>query len=324
MCGNIECDFVEIWTMTEFVVTIVIPVYNEAENIERLYLDLLELRPKNCAFEFVFVDDGSHDSSWDVIKGLKGGEGVIVKGVRFTRNFGKEAAILAGLREASGDAVIVMDADGQHPPQFIPEMVKWWREGFDVVDMVKFEREKESLIKRWGAELFYWLFKKLAGLDLKNRTDFKLLSRKAVDFYVSLPERKRFFRGLISWLSLPTKEIYFTPPERETGRSSWSYYRLLEFSWSSIKAFSIWPLRLVMLVGALGSVFSFVMIVHTLIKKLLGRSLEGFPTVIIIVSFFSSLILLSLGIIGEYVGQIYEEVKRRPPYVIQEKVKVSS
>ena len=299
-------------------ISIVIPIYNEAKNIPCLFNDIIK-KVSYRPLEFIFIDDGSLDNSWQVIKNLYPPKGIYIKAIRFTRNFGKEAAILAGLREAKGEAIIVMDADGQHPPEYIPEMIRWWQKGYDLVELVKTKRQRENLIKRLGVYTFYRIFRRFSGIDLENLTDFKLLSRHAVNLYLDLPERRRFFRGLMEWLGVPSKRLPFCPPDRQHGSSSWNFLRLWDLSWSSIVSFSIWPLRLLTCVGGLGCLFSLILICQTIYKKFTKSSLEGFPTVIILISLFSSLILLGLGIIGEYIGQIYEEIKRRPPYIILEK-----
>ena len=258
---------------------------NEEKNIPYIVENLrstVSYRP----LEIILVDDGSRDTSWEVIKRLKPPAETRIKGIRFTRNFGKEATILAGLREAKGEAVVIMDADGQHPPQYIPTMIKWWKKGYELVEMVKAEKQKESTPKRLGARLFYWLFYRFTGLDFYNSSDFKLLSRRVVDLYLHLPEKQRFFRGLMAWLGLPSKKIFFSPPDRKHGRSSWNFFRLLNLSWYSIISFSIWPLRLLIILGGLGFLFSLFLILQTVYKKLTNASLEGFPTVIVLVNFF--------------------------------------
>ena len=303
--------------------SIVIPAHNESGNITFIYQRLTEVlrRVPNIKAELILVDDGSTDNTWEEMTSLEPVEPFVrVKCVRFSRNFGKEAAIYAGLSESEGDAAVVMDADGQHPPELIPDMIKLWLEGAHVVDAVKKQRQKEPILKRIGAEAFYWIFKKFTGLNLRNKTDFKLLSKRATEEYIKLPERKRFFRGLVSWISFPSSEVFFIPEERTTGKSSWNYLKLLSLSWNSIISFSVWPLRVILLMGFVGIFFSILMTIHTLYNKITGHSFVGFPTVIILINFFSSLILIALGIIGEYISQIYEEVKKRPIFIITETI----
>jgi glycosyltransferase involved in cell wall biosynthesis len=238
-------------------------------------------------------------------------------GVRFSRNFGKEAAIVAGLSQAAGDAVVVMDADLQHPPALIPQMVALWsRQGYWVVEAVKRQRQRESLLRGLSSRVFYRLLMVGAGLDLRNSTDFKLLDRRVVDIYLRLPEHGRFFRGLTAWIGLPTAQIEIDIPERSVGATRWSLRGLVRFARHGIVSFTALPLRLISWIGVLGLVLSLALTLQTLWNVLLGTSEAGFPTVILLILGIGSLILISLGIIGEYLSALYAEVKGRPLYVI--------
>lgn len=302
--------------------SIVVPVFNERHNVAEIWRRVeAVLRDQDCVVELVLVDDGSTDGSWDAVAGLRdqiGGDATL-RAVRFSRNFGKEAAILAGLREASGRAVVVMDGDLQHPPELIPEMLALWAGGkVDIVEAVKRQRQAESGTRRLAARAYYWLFRLACGMDLNNATDFKLLDRRVVDQYLQLPEVGRFFRGLTAWLGLRSVAVAFSPPVRRHGARSWSLGRLFGLARSSIISFSSLPLRVVTWFGILGVLFSAGLGAHTLWLHWRGLSEEGFPTVIILILGMGSMILLGIGLIGEYLAEIYAEVKRRPAYVVAE------
>jgi len=301
--------------------SIVVPVYNEAEILPKLFKELREVVDfLELSCEVVFVDDGSTDASWEEIKSTVL-EGVRIRALRFTRNFGKEAAIYAGLKVAMGDAVIVMDADLQHPPSLIPEMVSIWRDkGVPIVEAVKRRRQKEDFKRRVGANLFYELFAKTSGIDIRSATDFKLLDRTVVSLYLSLPEKIRFFRGLTAWTGFPSKQISFVPSQRPDGveGSKWSFKRLISFASSSIISFSSAPLRIVTYLGIFTFVGSFVLGIQTILVKLRGDAVPGFATVILIQLILGSILMIALGLIGEYLARIYEEMKSRPLYVVEE------
>jgi glycosyltransferase involved in cell wall biosynthesis len=304
--------------------SVVVPAHDEADNLPAC-VDAIEaalaeadadLRP--ASIEIVAVDDGSTDATWATIAALAGrASGARVIGMRLSRNFGKEAAISAGLRRASGDAVVVMDADLQHPPALLPQMLAAWRRGDAmVVEVDKHRRQRESWLRGWAARGFYRAFRLGSGLDMANSSDFKLLDRRVVDEYLRLAESRRFFRALTRWLGFPTVTLYMDPGERATGPSRWRLRDLLEMGRRTIVSFSSLPLRLISWAGVAGLLFSAVLGVQTLWYHFQGYAEEGFPTVIILILGMGSAILLSLGLIGEYVASIYEEVKSRPQYVV--------
>ncbi len=295
----------------------VVPAYNEARGLGT-FVDALaeELRRLCESPEIILVDDGSTDGTWDRIveASVRIPE---VRGIRLTRNFGKEMAILAGLRASTGDAVIVLDADGQHPVSLLPRMVDAWKShGAPVVEAVKRARQREGPWRRFASEIFYRCFRWTTGMDLIGSSDFKLLDREAVDAYLALPERRRFFRGLVRWLGYPAVEISFVPPDRAEGRSGWSSLRLASFAWSSLKAFTIAPLRIVAILGALTLAAAVVLGAQTLYRWWTGSAVPGFATVILLQLLVGSVLMIALGVLGEYLGQVYEEVKGRPPYVV--------
>lgn len=301
--------------------SIVIPAYNEANTLRECLGNINELvNSVKIPYEILIVDDGSIDTTWDVVT-LFARDYPEVKGIRLSRNFGKEAAITAGLEAAAGDAVIVMDADMQHPPDLIPDMVKMWREGgVDIVEAVKRDRGKESLFSEVRAGLFYWLMKKLTGLDIENASDFKLLSRKVIEAHNRLPERSRFFRGIVFWLGFRKRQIPFSVRDRATGQSKWSSRDLLSLALDASTSFSSAPLHFITIIGIVTFLVSLAMGIQTLYKKFSGTAVSGFTTVILLLLFIGSALMCSLGIIGIYLGRIFEEVKRRPKSIIDETV----
>jgi glycosyltransferase involved in cell wall biosynthesis len=302
--------------------SIVIPAYNEERNLPLALARVATvLDTSELAYEVIVVDDGSVDGSWPLLQ-----QRVLLdqwrerlRGVRFSRNFGKEAAILAGLRHADGDAVVVMDADLQHPPEMIRAMVDLWLGGrYNVVEAVKRQRQRESVLRRISARFFYRFLMFGADLDLRGSTDFKLLDRGAVDVYLEMPETGRFFRGLTSWIGLSTARVEFEVPERTEGTTRWRLGGLFKLARSTIVSFTSLPLHLISWIGVGGLILSIVLTIQTLLRTWIGASEAGFPTVIFLILFMGSLILISLGIIGEYLAELYNEVKRRPVFVVRE------
>jgi len=303
------------------VLSIVIPLFNESGDFAEI---LREVRhhagTTNLGHEVILLDDGSTDQTWDVVCDMSR-QFKEVRGIKLSRNFGKESAIATGLELASGDAVIVMDGDGQHPPELIPEMVKCWLEGgVDIVEAVKVDRGNERFSSAVGARLFYWLMKHLSGLDLNNASDFKLLDRKVVDAHNRLPESSRFFRGIVSWLGFRKVQISFSVKERIRGRTRWSLLQLVKLAVHASTSFSSLPLHLITIMGMITFVVSLVLGIQTLYRKFSGSAVSGFATVILLLLFIGSVLMVSLGIIGIYIGRIFEEVKRRPGSVIEETV----
>ncbi len=298
------------------VLSIVLPSYNEEQNIANTVKVLSELLTKEqIDYELVFVSDGSKDRTYEEIeKAAK--ENSHVKGACFSRNFGKEATIFAGLEITTGDAVIVMDCDLQHPPQVIPQMWKLWQEGYEVVEGIKSSRGKESLGYKLSAGLFYKVMSYLIKMDMNASSDFKLIDRKVVDVLLELPERNTFFRALSFWAGFHTTTVEYEVQERLYGESKWSFVSLLKYAITNATSFSTLPLQLVTVMGVVSILFSVVLAVQTLVRYLLGNSVEGFTTVILLILIIGGFIMLSLGIIGHYIARIYEEVKGRPKYII--------
>ncbi|MDM5332394.1 glycosyltransferase family 2 protein [Ureibacillus composti] len=299
--------------------SIVIPSYNEEKMILKAAQTIDQLlKESNIPAELIFVNDGSKDGTWESIQRASG-EIDSVKGINFSRNFGKEAAILAGLEFAKGECCVVMDCDLQHPPETVVQMYRLWEEGFEIVEGVKLTRGKESKLHGLFSKSFYRLINQATGFDMSKSSDFKLLDRKVVDAYIQLPERKLFFRALSFWLGFKSVQVEFDVGERTEGETKWSYVSLLKYALNNITSFSTAPMQLITLIGILFLLFSVILGVQSLINYLSGHSLEGFTTIILLLLGTGSLIMISLGIIGFYISKIYEEVKRRPRYIVSGK-----
>lgn len=300
------------------VLSIVLPAYNEEQNIANTAMVLDELLTEHeIAYELVFISDGSRDGTFQEIR--KAAEAnPRVKGAEFSRNFGKEAGIFAGLELAEGDAVIVMDCDLQHPPSVIPEMWKLWRQGAEVVEGIKTSRGKESLGHKLSAGLFYRIMSRLIKMDMNASSDFKLLDRKVVDVLLALPERNTFFRALSFWAGFRTETVQYEVQERQFGQSKWSFWSLMKYAISNATSFSTLPLQMVTVMGVISILFSVVLAIQTLVKFLTGTAVEGFTTVILLILIIGGFLMLSLGVIGHYIARIYEEVKGRPKYIISQ------
>lgn len=296
--------------------SIVLPSYNEEQNIAHTTEVLSELLEREgIDYELIFVSDGSTDGTFQEI--LKANEkNPRVKGAQFSRNFGKEAGIFAGLEMSLGDAVIVMDCDLQHPPSAIPEMWKKWQEGYEVVEGIKNDRGKESLGYKVSAGLFYKIMSALIKMDMNASSDFKLLDRKVVNVLLTLPERNTFFRALSFWAGFDKTTVSYEVQERQFGTSKWSFFSLMKYAVTNATSFSTLPLQLVTMMGIVSILFSVILAVQTLVKYLSGTAVEGFTTVILLVLIIGGFLMLSLGIIGHYIARIYEEVKGRPKYII--------
>jgi len=296
--------------------SIVLPAYNEEQNIANTAKVLSGLLEENgIEYELVFISDGSKDGTFAEIK-KAAQENPRIKGAEFSRNFGKEAGIFAGLEMTTGDAVVVMDCDLQHPPQVIPQMWKKWQDGVEVVEGIKESRGKESLGYKLSAGLFYKIMSKLIKMDMNASSDFKLLDRKVVDVLLNLPERNTFFRALSFWAGFRTESVYYQVQERQFGESKWSFWSLMKYAIANATSFSTLPLQLVTIMGIVSILFSAVLFVQTLFKFLMGTAVEGFTTVILLILIIGGFLMLSLGIIGHYIARIYEEVKGRPKYII--------
>jgi polyisoprenyl-phosphate glycosyltransferase len=303
---------------------VVVPAFNEAGSLPSLVAALQQVRVGD-AFRLeriIVVDDGSSDETWSVLQRLHE-QGAAVSGVRLSRNFGKEAAIEAGLRASGSALVVVMDADHQHPPGLIAELLERRQaSGCAVVSAIKSERQAESWPRRRLAALFYWAFSRATGFDVRRSSDFKLLTREVVDAYLALPERDKFFRGLTRWLGYDESVVEFAPPALgdESGASRWSMLALARYALRSLSSFSSVPLSIVTWLGFLTLVASIALGSLAVVRWAAGQAVEGFTTVILAVLFVGSVLMISLGIIGHYLARIYDELKRRPAYVIRDRL----
>ena len=302
-------------------ITVVIPVYNEETQIyENVNIIRGHLLKTSHDFQILLVDDGSSDNTWNILKTLVNTFPEI-KAQRLSRNFGKEAALCAGLEAAVGDACIIMDADLQHPPELIPEMVRLWeKEGYEVVEGVKAVRGQESFINKIGASIFYYLLSKFSGFDIRQASDFKLLDKKVVDAWKSMNERNTFFRGMSAWVGFKRISIPFDIKERSGGTSKWSVFKLFKLAVNAITSFSSIPLQIVTFMGLIFLVGSLILAIQTLYMKIKGIAYSGFTTVILLLLIIGSTLMISLGIIGTYIGKIYDEVKGRPRYIVAERI----
>ncbi len=300
--------------------TIVVPAYNEAHGLEAFHRRLSPVvAGLDLACSVLFVDDGSTDATWNRIRDLAARDPQ-VQGLRLSRNFGKEAALSAGIDHAESDAVVVIDADLQDPPERIPDLVAQWRAGYDVVYATRDAREGESPLKRLTAAAFYRMMERLSDTPLPRDTgDFRLLSRRAVHALRSLHERQRFMKGLFTWIGFRQTGIRYRRQARHQGRSKWSYWRLLNLAMEGITSFSVAPLRLATWIGLGSSLLAFAYGVWVFIKALIwGDPVRGYPTLVLVILFLGGVQLLALGVIGEYLGRMYAETKQRPLYFIEE------
>lgn len=303
--------------------SIVIPIYNNAECLEELSRRLRAVLSAEGIdrYEVIFVDDGSRDRSREVLRELCAKDPRL-KLIVLSRNFGHQCAITAGFDSARGEAVLVMDGDLQDPPEVIPEFLTKWREGYDVVYGVRLDRPGEQRFKRWTASLFYRILRRLASADIAlDSGDFRLLSRRAMDTFNTLKERSRFVRGMVSWLGYPQAPIYYRRAPRWAGKSQYSLKKLVKFALDGVFSFSNLPLRIATWIGFAGVGVCLPYLIFAVALKLMrGVPVEGWTSLVAIVIFIGSVQLTILGVMGEYVGRIYEELKERPLYVIQERV----
>jgi polyisoprenyl-phosphate glycosyltransferase len=303
-------------------ITVVIPVLNEVRGLAPLEQRLRDALDRlKRTWDVVFVDDGSTDATLEALRALHARDPRF-KAVSFSRNFGKEIAVAAGLRFATGDAAVVMDGDLQHPPELIAEFVAHWDGGFDIVYGQRSDRQTDKAIHRWSARAFYGLFRAVSGTELPDGAgDFRLIDRKALDVFNRIGERARFNKGLYAWIGFKSIGVPYDVQSRSAGQSRWRPRQLLRFALDGLASFTTIPLRvwsyLGLLVAACAFVYTLIILVTTLIY---GTDVPGFPTLIVSVMFFAGVQLISLGVIGEYLGRVYEEVKGRPLFIVAETV----
>lgn len=302
-------------------VTILIPCYNEEQSLPLLYPQLVALADNHPEYnwELLFVNDGSKDHTLTILRQLRQQDSRICY-IDLSRNFGKEAAMLAGFDYATGDCMVIMDADLQHPPHLVTEMLKCWEEGYDDVYAKRTTRGKESWLRKNLSLLYYKLLQKTTRVEiLPNVGDFRLLDRKCIDTLKQLRESERYTKGMFCWIGFNKKEILFEQGDRVAGQTSWNYFGLFNLAIEGITSFTVTPLRLSTMIGIIVSLIAFIYMCIIIAKTIIwGEDVQGFPTLMVVILFLGGVQLLSLGIIGEYLGRIFHETKNRPVYVVKE------
>jgi len=302
-------------------ISVVIPAYNEAQGIQLTVTEIVNVL-ENCeiSWEIIIVDDGSCDETYQKILELAAID-VRIKGIALSRNFGKEGAMLAGLESSTGRAVILIDADLQHPPELIPEMINKWQAGAQIVHAIKRHRKTDSIAKKTAAFCINQLISQLAGIDVNNASDFKLLDRKIVDIIYELPEKERFLRGLTRWIGFSQDSIFFDVETRRQGDDSkWSVWDLMELSITALTSFTSAPLRIITFLGFATLLLGIIVTTDALLSWFGNEAVSGYTTIIVCLLLIGSFIMISLGIIGEYIAKIYEEVKARPHFLVKASV----
>ncbi|GHV53452.1 glycosyltransferase [Deltaproteobacteria bacterium] len=302
------------------VISLVSPVYREGEQVIR-FLDAVEsvLAPLDMEYEIILVDDGSPDDTWTHMRSEARKRGAL-RCLRLSRNFGKEAALVAGIEVAQGEAVITLDSDLQHPPELIPEMIRVWQaDEADVVEARKEKRQRESLLDKFGAMLFYRAFSLFTSMDMEGAGDFKLMDRDVMEAWKNMPERGMFYRGMSAWLGFRRKEIMFTPRDRQHGKSKWSLSKKILLAVDSLTSFSAKPLTIIWVLSFLLIVFFLFVGGEALWTYAGGRAVTGFTTVILLILLTGSAILVSICVLSVYIRQIFYESKARPRYLVSER-----
>ncbi len=296
--------------------SVILPSFNEEANIANTATVIGKILEDNqIEYELIFIDDGSKDQTYSCILEQAQKNSRVV-GLRFSRNFGKEACIFAGLERAKGDCCAVMDCDLQHPPKTLVEMYRLWEQGYQVVEGVKKARGKESILYKISAKLFYKMISKVTHFDMEKSSDFKLLDRQVIDALLRVRENKTFFRALSYWVGFKSTQVEYEVEERKFGESKWSLRSLVRYAVNNVTSFTAAPLYLVMIFGAVLLVFSAIILVYTIIQYIIGNTVAGLTTLITLLLIIGGSIMISLGIIGFYLGKIYDEVKGRPRYII--------
>lgn len=300
-------------------ISVVVPCFNESEGIREFYKVILTVLKEKYDYEIILVDDGSKDHTLKIIRELAQ-EDKHIKYISFSRNFGHQNAVKAGLDYASGDAVISLDADLQHPPQLIPQLVDKWQEGFEVVYTIREEHESISLMKKMTSRFFYKISNSLSDTKVEpGAADFRLLDRKVVDAIKQMPENYLFLRGLIAWVGFRQYAIKYQANERFAGESKYTFKKMVKFASTGITSFSTKPLKISIYLGSIFALFAFAFAVYALIiYSFTDKAIHGWASIVIGIMFFSGINLLMLGIIGEYLGKMFIENKRRPNYIVGE------
>ncbi|MBQ3363649.1 MAG: glycosyltransferase family 2 protein [Muribaculaceae bacterium] len=301
-------------------ISVLIPCHNEEKSLPLLYLELVKLMDStpNYQWELMFVNDGSTDGTLEQLRQMRQKD-QRVNFVDLSRNFGKEAAMLAGFDYVTGDCMVIIDADLQDPPDLIPEMIKWWEQGYEDVYAKRKTRGRESWLRKRLSLLFYRLLQSSSRFDvLQNVGDFRLLDRSCINALRQMRESERYTKGMYSWIGFKKKEVVFDRGDRVAGTSSWSFRQLFSLAIDGITSFTSLPLRISTVVGFIVSMLAFIYMIYIFIKALIwGDPVQGYPSLVILLLFLGGIQLLSLGIIGEYIGRIYNETKNRPDYIVR-------
>lgn len=302
-------------------ISLLIPAYNEEETLPLLYKELCNVIKdiKNYEFEILFINDGSNDNTLNILRMLQDRDSR-VNYISFSRNFGKETAMIAGFDYATGDAAVVLDADLQDPPELLSEMIKYWEQGYDDVYAKRRTREGESWLKKFTSHAFYKLLQKMTKIQIQEDTgDFRLLDKSAIQALKKLREKQRYTKGMFSWIGFNKKEILFDRKPRAAGKTKWNYLKLFNLALEGVTSFTTFPLRIATLIGMIVSVLSIIYMFIILIKSIIWQDpVQGYPSMMVTILFLGGVQLISLGIIGEYVGRIFNETKNRPLYIISE------
>ena len=309
--------------MNNFLLSVIVPVFDEEQNIDPLIKRLIPAL-KDSPYEIIFVDDGSKDKTSSIIKkhSIKNKN---IKLISFYRNFGHQMALAAGYEIAKGDCVITIDADLQDPPEVIPQMIGKWQKGAKIVYAKRNERQGENFFKKFSASIFYQLINLLSDTSIPQEVgDFRLLDKQVVDFLNNLRERPSFLRGLVSWGGFPTEFVYFKRDKRLTGQTHYGFFKMLNFALEGITSFSIKPLRIATYFGFFSGIFGFLGIIYELIRKAISPQsfVIGWAGLFTAIMFIGGIQLITIGIIGEYIGKIYQEIQKRPKYIIKEKINI--
>lgn len=299
-------------------ISIVIPAFNEEKNIHLLYSKILESM-NDFDFECIFVDDGSEDDTFAEIKKLSQKD-QRVSGVSFSRNFGHQTALLSGLTETKNDLVITLDADGQHPPEIIKQLIEEYNKGYDIVNTKRKSTADSNYLKKRTSKWYYKVLNVLTDVKIEpDSSDFRLMSRRTVDAYLSIGERDRFTRGLVKWMGFKQSVIEFEAPQRMSGDTKYTFRKMLRFALDGITSFSSRPLKVSSILGVFALLFGFIYSIYVFIVYLLGNTIPGWTSMMLVILFLGGFQLLSIGIIGEYIARIFNESKKRPHYFIKDK-----
>lgn len=299
--------------------SLIVPCYNEESVIQTFYDSTKEiLKDLPMTIEYIFVNDGSKDKTLSILKELHKSDSN-VHYASFSRNFGKEAAIFAGLHEAKGDACVVIDADLQHPPKTIYDMYDLWKQGYEVIEGVKSSRGKESLAHKFMAGTFYKMISGFMGMDMNDSSDFKFLDRKVVDVLCTLKERNTFFRALSFWVGFNTTSVTYDVQDRAAGNTKWSPVKLVRYACNNLTSFTYAPLYMIIAIGVIFFIGGIALIVDAIIDFVMCNTVDGYPTLLIVQVLSTGCILFSVGVIGVYIAKIYDELKQRPQYIVSER-----